>query len=291
MPDDVAAALAPHAVVATLNYLRPPADGSRPYRYVEEPPPGRPRTTIEIDPREMRIEDISGREHLFSLDANGFAVLDAPTAVADLTDESRIRTAYRAEVEALLRARLGASRVVMFDHTIRGQGPANAGGTQREGAPLREPVKRVHNDYTWDSAPQRVRDLLPEEADALLARRFATVNLWRPIGLPAIDSPLALCDAASLDAERDLVVNELIYPDRVGQTFSVRWHAAHRWHYRRGLRPDQALLIKGHDSATDGRARLCAHGAFDDPETPPGTPPRQSIEVRTLVFWDAKADG
>ncbi|MBY0332250.1 MAG: hypothetical protein K2X49_16455 [Acetobacteraceae bacterium] len=267
MPDDVAAALAPHAVTAALNYLRPPADGSRPYRYVDEPPPGRPRTTIEIDPREMRIEDISGREHLFSLDANGFAVLDAPTAVADLTDDTLVRTAYRAEVEALLRARLGASRVVMFDHTIRGQGPADAGGMQR------------------------VRDLLPEEADALLARRFAIVNLWRPIGLPAIDSPLALCDAASLDAERDLVVNELIYPDRVGQTFSVRWHAAHRWHYRRGLRPDQALLIKGHDSATDGRARLSAHGAFDDPETPPGTPPRQSIEVRTLVFWDAKADG
>jgi hypothetical protein len=144
---------------------------------------------------------------------------------------------------------------------------------------------RVHNDYTWESAPQRVRDLMGDEAEALLARRFAIVNLWRPIGLPALDSPLALCDAASLDAERDLVVNELIYPDRVGQTFSVRWHPEHRWYYRRGLRPDQAILIKGYDSAADGRARLSVHAAFADPGTPPGTPPRQSIEVRTLVFW------
>lgn len=278
MPDDVAAALAPHAVTATLNYLRPPADGSRPYRYVETPPPGRPVTTIEIDPRAMRIEDVSGREHFFSLDRNGFAVIEAPTAVADLLDEGQVTTSYKAEVEALLRRELGAARVVMFDHTIR--------GPQRVGAPLREPVKRVHNDYTWESAPQRVRDLMGAEAEALLARRFAIVNLWRPIGAPAVDSPLALCDAASLDEARDLVVNELIYPDRVGQTFSVRWHPEHRWHYRRGLRPDQALLIKGYDSATDGRARLSAHGAFDDPETPPGTPPRQSIEVRTLVFWD-----
>jgi hypothetical protein len=283
MPDDAAARLVPHAVTATLNYLKPPADGSRPYRYVEEPPPGRPRTTIESEPHAVRIEDIGGREHLFTLDRNGFAVLHAPTAVADLLDEQAVRTAYRAEVEALLREALGAARVVMFDHTIRG--PA------RPGAPLREPVKRVHNDYTWESAPQRVRDLLPEEAEALLRQRFAIVNLWRPIGAPALDSPLALCDAASMDDDRDLVVNELIYPDRVGQTFSVRFNPAHRWHYLRGMRPDQALLIKGYDSATDGRARLSAHGAFDDPETPPGTPPRQSIEVRTLVFWNAPAAG
>ena len=231
----------------------------------------------------MRIEDIGGREHLFTLDRNGFAVIDAPTAVADLLDEQQVTTAYKAEVEALLQHALGAARVVMFDHTIRG--PA------RPGAPVREPVKRMHNDYTWESAPQRVRDLLPEDAEALLRGRFAIVNLWRPIGLPAVDTPLAVCDAASLDEARDLVVNELIYPDRVGQTFSVRWHPGHRWYYRRGLRPDQALLIKGYDSAGDGRARLSAHGAFDDPETPPGTPPRQSIEVRPLVFWDGVAAG
>ncbi len=278
MPDGLTAArLAPHVVTATMNYLTPPADGSRPYRYVETPPPGRAVTTIEIDPREMRIEDVTGREGQYTLDANGFAVIDAPTAVPDLLDEAAVSTTYRAEVEALLRDRLGATRVVMFDHTIR--------GPERAGAPLREPVKRVHNDYTWESAPQRVRDLMGAEAEALLARRFAIVNLWRPIGAPALDSPLALCDAASLDADRDLVVNELIYPDRVGQTFSVRWHPAHRWYYRRGLRPDQAILIKGYDSETDGRARLSVHAAFTDPGTPAGTPPRQSIEVRALVFW------
>jgi hypothetical protein len=286
MPDDAATfRTQPHAVTATLNYLKPTADGRRPYRYVEEPPPGLPRTTIEIDPRQVWIEDIRGREAEFTLDRNGFAVLQAPSAVSDLLDEQAVRTAYRAEVEALLADRLGATRVVMFDHTIRGPRPADLT------APIREPVKRVHNDYTWDSAPQRVRDLLPAEADALLAQRFAVVNLWRPIGAPALDSPLALCDAASMDAARDLVVNELIYPDRIGQTFSVLWNPAHRWHYLRAMRPEEALLIKGYDSATDGRARLSAHGAFDDPETPAGTPPRQSIEVRTLVFWDEPPAG
>jgi hypothetical protein len=266
-----------------LNYLKPPADGRRPRRYVEEPPPGEPKSTIESEPHAVRIEDIRGREDQFTLDRNGFALLHAPTAVPDLRDEAAVATLYKAEVEALLRERLGAARVVMFDHTIR--------GPHREGAPLREPVKRVHNDYTWESAPQRVRDLLPEEAEALLAKRFAIVNLWRPIGAPAVESPLALCDAATMDEDRDLVVNELVYPDRVGQTFSVRYNPAHRWYYVRAMRPGEALLIKGYDSASDGRARLSAHGAFDDPETPPGTPPRESIEVRTLVFWDEPAEG
>ena len=285
MPDDSAATnLAPHAVTATLNYLKPTADGRRPRRYVEDPPPGEPKTTIENEPHEVRIESVRGREAAFTLDRNGFALLHAPSRAGDLRDDATARGAYREEVEALLRGRLGASRVVMFDHTIRG--PA------RPGAPLREPVKRVHNDYTWESAPQRVRDLLPGEADRLLRHRFAIVNLWRPIGAPAVESPLALCDAATMDEGRDLVVNELVYPDRVGQTFSVRWNPAHRWHYVPAMRPEEALLIKGYDSATDGRARLSAHGAFDDPETPPGTPPRESIEVRALVFWeDQPAEG
>ena len=49
-------------------------------------------------------------------------------------------------------------------------------------------------------------------------------------------------------------------------------------------RPGEALLIKCYDSKTDGRARFVAHTAFDDPTTPPNAPPRESIELRTLVF-------
>ncbi|HYZ32456.1 MAG TPA: CmcJ/NvfI family oxidoreductase [Crenalkalicoccus sp.] len=273
MPDDLRPS--PRTVTATLNYLKP-VPGGRPRRYVEAPPAGEPASTIEPEPHLVAIADARGREDAFTLDRHGFAWLDAPSRAGDLRDPAVVESAYRPEVEALLRDALGAARVVMFDHTIR--------GPRRADAPLREPVKRVHNDYTWESGPQRVRDLLPAEADALLARRFAIVNLWRPIGRPVEESPLALCDAQSM-AERDLVVTELVYPNRVGQTFSVLFNPAHRWWYLARQRPEEALLIKCYDSATDGRARLSAHGAFDDPETPPDAPPRESIEVRTLVFW------
>ena len=171
-----------------------------------------------------------------------------------------------------MRAELGAQRVIVFDHTVRGPNGA------------REPVLRVHNDYTVRSAGQRVRDLLPDEAESLLAHRFAIVNVWRPIRRPAIASPLALCDATSF-TDDDLVATDLVYHDRRGEISSVRFSPAHRWVYFPAMQPDEVLLIKCHDSATDGRARLSFHTAFEDPTTPVDAPARESIELRTLVFF------
>jgi hypothetical protein len=51
------------------------------------------------------------------------------------------------------------------------------------------------------------------------------------------------------------------------------------------MRRDEALVFKVYDSAKDGRARFTAHTSFDDPTTPPGAPPRQSIEARALAFF------
>jgi len=274
MPDDLASRT--RVIHAPLNYLRPVA--GKPTRYVSDPPPGVPRNTIEVEPHTVAIEDGRGREAEFTLDRHGFALLHAPSRVRNFYDEAALRTIYRAEVEMVLREALGASRVVAFDHNVRNAGRSGADPV------LREPAKRVHNDYTFASAPQRVRDLLPDEADGLLRRRFAIVNLWRPIA-PVLESPLALADAASID-EADLVPSDLVYADRVGETFSVLFNPRQRWVYFSRLQPDEALLIKCYDSATDGRARLSFHGAFDDPTTPPDAPPRESIEVRTLVFWD-----
>ena len=80
-------------------------------------------------------------------------------------------------------------------------------------------------------------------------------------------------------------LNYLVYANRVGETASVQFSPSHRWVYFSGMRPDEVLLIKCHDSATDGRARLSFHSAFEDPNTPADAPPRESIELRTLVFF------
>src|SRR5258706_598992 len=149
---------------------------------------------------------------------------------------------------------------------------------------VNEPILSAHNDYTEWSAPQRVRDLLPDEADKLLAGRFAIIQVWRAINQPIESNPLAIADAQSVEFA-DLLVAERRYPNRVGQTYRLRYNAAHRWFYFPHMRRDEALVFKVFDSAKDGRARFTAHTAFDDPGTPPGAAPRQSIEARALAFF------
>ena len=173
----------------------------------------------------------------------------------------------------------GADHVVIFDHTVRRRVP----GEEDRRGDFRQPVARIHVDHTEWSGPQRVRDLLPDQAEALLRGRVQIINLWRPIRVPVFDAPLAVCDAGSV-APGDLVASDLIYPDRRGEIYSVRFSPAHQWFYVSRMEPDEALLLKCYDSETDGRARFAPHTAFLDPTSPPDAPPRESIELRTLVF-------
>jgi hypothetical protein len=110
------------------------------------------------------------------------------------------------------------------------------------------------------------------------------VDVWRSIRGAVEESPLAVCDARSI-APDDRVPTDLVYPDRVGEVYSVRFNAAHRWYYYPRLRDDEALLIKTYDSLEDGTARFSAHTAFEDPSAGAGARPRESIEVRALVFF------
>ena len=204
-----------------------------------------------------------------------------PTAVRDLYDEEEVRTRYYPEVEEILARTTGGARVLIFDHTVRRRVPGVV--DDRTGDAPRQPVARVHVDHTARSGPQRVRDLLGDEASALLRGRVQIVNLWRPIVGPLRDAPLAVADARSI-APEDLVPSDLVYPHRLGETYSVTFNPAHRWYYAPEMRSDEALLIKCYESATDGTARFAPHTSFQDPRAGQDPPPRQSIEVRTLVF-------
>lgn len=265
------AATTPRDLTATLHYLKRGLE--KPVFYRIEPPAGVPQWNGIDDPRAVRIEDARGRESEFTLDRNGFALVKAPTAVADFYDDEEIKRVYYPEVEQLLRDQLGASRVVVFDHNVR-----NAG---RPG--LAPPSRQVHNDHTVNSAPRRVRDHLSAEAEELLKHRFGVVNVWRPVRGPVLDSPLALCDARSFTDDA-LIASDLVYAHLRGETSRVAYDPAHRWYYFSEQQTDEVVLIRVHDSANDGRARLSFHTSFENPLAP-GAPPRESIEVRTLVFF------
>jgi hypothetical protein len=268
------------AVEAELNYLVPMAE--RPRNYTYEPPAGTPRSNAAHEPRRLAIRDARPVASRISLDAQGFGVIAQPSAVGDFYDDDEIRDVYYPEAEALIKQATGADRVFIFDHVQRRHIPGTP--DLRDGP--RQPARRVHVDHTARSGPQRVRDLLPEDAGTLLHGRVQVINLWRPIRGPVRDAPLAVCDASSV-APRDLVPSDLVYPNRTGETYSVTHSPTHRWFYLSDMTPGEALLLKCFDSRTDGRARFAPHSAFNDPTAPDGAPPRESIEIRTLVFHHA----
>jgi hypothetical protein len=259
-------------VETELNYLVPMAE--KPCDYAYDPPQGVPRHNTRLDARRVTIRDARAGWSMLSLDVQGFAAVRRRSASLDFDRDEEIRRIYYPESEALLREVTGATRVFIFDHTIR----------RREG--VREPVLEVHVDQTVKSGPQRVRDLLPAEAEELLAGRVQIINLWRPIRGPVRELPLAVCDARSV-AAGDLVAADLVYRDRIGETYAVTYNADHRWFYLSEMTTEEALLVKCFDSETDGRARFAPHSAFVDPTTPPDSAPRESIELRTLVFHKA----
>jgi hypothetical protein len=275
MPLDIAPP-GQHTTTAELHYLTRTAE--KPTRYVMEPPSGVPGWNGIDDPHTVLIRDARGHESEFTLDRNGFTLIKAPTAVRDFYDPDEIKSVYYTEVERLLRNTLGASRVVVFDHNVRNGGRSD----------LPQPSRRVHNDHTVNSAPRRVRDHMGAEAEELLRHRFGIVNVWRPIRGPVLDSPLALCDARSF-TDDDLIASDLVYQHVRGETSSVEFKPGHRWYYFSEQQPDEVILIRVHDSANDGRAKLSFHTSFENPLAPADAPPRESIEVRTLVFFPPNA--
>ena len=266
---------APEVIHATLNYIVD--NGEKLFTQTGGPGSLDVRTGGTLDPRDVEIHNGRGRD--FTLEHNGFRFVRHDTKVADFFDDEQIKRTYYPEMEALVKAESGASRVVVFDHTLR-----TADDALRESRKIREVVRRVHNDYTDWSGPQRVRDLLPDSADDLLSRRFAIVQVWRPIRHPVENHPLAICDAPSL-SPNDLVISERRYPNRIGQTYAITYNPAHEWYWFPRMRREEALVFKVFDSAKDGRARWTAHTAFDDPTSPANARPRESIEIRTLAFF------
>ena len=271
--------IAPVSVQTVLNYTR--KTGTRPVAYTYDPPPGVPRYSGDVDARTVSLQNARLYDGL-GLDSSGFEQIRHQSAFvewSEFQDARLVEAVYYPEVIAALQVRTGARKVIVFDHTLRdsGAGPGNAA--------LREPVRRVHDDQTFESAPRRLaKHLGPDEAAAQLHRRFAIVNFWRPIGGPVQQAPLAMCDARSIEID-DLIPSDLVYRDWTGETYSFAYNPRHHWYWFPNQTPDEVTLLKIYDSKSEGVARLTAHTSFEDPTSPASPAPRRSIEVRALVLW------
>jgi len=265
----------------TLNYFRPPEDGSKPFNFVEAPPEGQPPRNFGDFDIQVPIKDIRGHESEYTLDKDAFQVVSGlpESAEQEFVDDESIKKNYYPEVEKLLLDNIpGSNKVFIFDHTIRRSNPD---------AP-RSPVTRVHIDQTKKSATARVHYHLPEEAEKLLQGRYRLINIWRPLNGPVQSSPLGFASSSSLKDE-DLIPVEHIYPDRTGETAGIRYNEGQRWHYLSGMKNDERLFLEcydseGHVPGSQVQGGRVPHTAFRDSRTPENAVGRESIEVRALVF-------
>jgi hypothetical protein len=129
------------------------------------------------EPREVWVEDARGRESEFTLDRNGFALVN----VANFYDTDQIKRVYYPEVEKLLRAKLGASRVFVFDHNVRNAGQPN----------LAPPSRQVHNDHTVNSAPR-------PRSPGRRGGRAPEAQIWRSQRMAADSRPCARFPASAV---------------------------------------------------------------------------------------------
>ncbi len=267
------------SVRATLNYSVD--NGIPPDYYFYEPDPAVKVNPPGTDPREVDIHDGWPDVAKLSADREGFELHPFGARFDQYDDDASVKGAFYPQVVDFVKRNTGAKRVVVFDHTIRKRLPADL---KVQTTVQRPAVLLVHSDYTVSSGPQRVRDIVPDDAEQLLQRRVAFYNVWKPLYRRVEELPLAVCDATT-HAPEDMLRMELKYRERTGEIYVMRWSPMHRWVYFPQMEAAQALLLKTYDSETDGRARFMGHTAFEDPNTAPHALRRESIEVRTMAFF------
>ncbi|KAK0644423.1 hypothetical protein B0T16DRAFT_196736 [Cercophora newfieldiana] len=251
--------------------------------------PDQRHTNVEYaaGPEEI-VRDVRGREHVFSMDLNGFEYVKAASSLdyAGFADAAVIKREYIPECIALLKRvvpDVKGVRVFGWRKRKTGQLPTegqrvNFGSSETVLGPAVSP----HVDQSPRAVVEMVKMRFPEEADQLLRGRVRIINIWRPINGPVKDWPLAVADARTV-APSSLVEVDRIRASYHGPTYFLVQQDGLAWHYLSEQQNDEVLFLKIFDSK-DGVANNCVHSSFKLQNPPEDAPVRESIEVRMMVF-------
>ena len=77
--------------------------------------------------------------------------------------------------------------------------------------------------------------------------------MWKPLRGPLNDWPLAVSDAATVDAATDLEPADLLYPEYVTENAQVYFNPDAKWWYLSRQRTDELVVFKQSDTL----ARSC----------------------------------
>ncbi|KAF2677287.1 cmcJ-like methyltransferase [Lentithecium fluviatile CBS 122367] len=252
--------------------------------------PSYPSTNFKNETHVVSITDARSNASSFTLDRNAFAFRNTEPLSAGLVEAIREKKGEEVErelyptVERLVKKWTGAKKVVVFDHGYRKRDPEIDMQGGKNAYARGQPATVVHCDQSEWGGKRRVEKHTGEEAQELLKGRCQIINVWRPLTAPVRDWPLAVMDYSTLSASH-------IHPcslyskehDLQGQTVGINHDEEQKWYYLSEQRPDEVTLVKIWDSKVNA-ARLCAHCAFLHPDARAEDVPRESVEVRCLVF-------
>lgn len=262
-------------ITADLNYIKPEAKITPQVFYSGGAAPQKYNEAYSF--MSATIEDKRASHHHYKIHEHGFQHVHSPTQIDDFENAAKIEGTYYDEVKEIVKKATGAKDVFVFDHTIR------IGKTKSK----RKPAHHVHNDYTVKTNHSRAEERIGKDLFASMAGRWMIqINVWRPLVDIVHRSPLAFCNAQSID-RKDLLTAEIHFPDtdHVGEIYALRKADGQKWSYFSGMTHEEVVLIKGFDSLEDGAARFTPHTAFEYPDQNPNIGPRSSIETRTFAFY------
>jgi len=233
---------------------------------------------------EVTLHNARGKQT--SIHKEGFILNPHDTKVSDFYSEEEVKNIYFPEIEQILLKQFpDASRVFVFDHTRRASSKEIR--EVRKDLIVRPTALNAHADYSVDSATKRVRDFFPEDAENILKKRFLIVNVWRPTVRTVETLPLGLMDARTVVMDDFLTIHRIEAGGRVGQIQHVKHSDRHKWYYFPKMERNEVAIFKTYDShVEEGLSRFTPHCAAVVDGEPENVPPRESIEVRSFVFFD-----
>jgi hypothetical protein len=266
------------AVVATMDFCPP---GEKVVFY----PTDRRKSQWPYAAHQVTIRDMRPFRDALSLDENGIALVERPSACGNFHDPDEVERVYIPEVKALIAELTGAAKVITFGTMTR--------TSRKDAAEGNLPAFGAHVDYGDYTVRQFANEVLGEQKAARwLAGRYMLINVWRPIEVVE-SAPFAVCDGSTVAAS-DLCDSEvrggLGDPNRPTlYGHAVSFNEKQRWYWVPRMRPDEVLVFRLYDSDPDA-VQWAAHSAFTHPDIPPDAPPRESIELRTIAFLNSGSE-
>jgi len=240
--------------------------------------------TFRYDPRSVAMLDGRTLAEQPSLDREGFALMQMPSAVDDFRALDHVMAVHPQEITSFIARITGADEVVVA-------GPPALRFGERADAHDRaahsKTARLIHSDTYETTSEEFTAQYNPRPNGKIV--RCEHHNIWRTFSRPPQDLPLALCDFRSV-LPSDIIRAEAAFDDEqgnVGWTFEAmifRYNPAHRWVFFSDMTQDEVLVFKRYDT-NRSRPWFVPHTAFEDPSAPADAEPRASIEMRTISYW------